>query len=84
MEHAFRRPGPDATGRRASLSRGHPREEDDGSGLERQEALPKSDPFRMPAKDKRHVVLEAGHVPPNDVLTQEVLVWLDRYLGPTG
>ena len=37
-----------------------------------------------PAKDKRHVVLEAGHVPPNDVLTQEVLDWLDRYLGPTG
>ncbi len=37
-----------------------------------------------PAKDKRHVVLEAGHVPPNDVLTQEVLDWLDRYLGPSG
>ena len=37
-----------------------------------------------PAKDKRHVVLEAGHVPPNDVLTQEVLDWLDRYLGPIG
>jgi len=37
-----------------------------------------------PAKDKRHVVLEAGHVPPNDVLTKEVLDWLDRYLGPTG
>ena len=35
-------------------------------------------------KDKRHVVLEAGHVPPNDVLTQEVLDWLDRYLGPAG
>ena len=35
-------------------------------------------------KDKRHVVLEAGHVPPNDVLTQEVLDWLDRYLGPPG
>jgi len=35
-------------------------------------------------KDKRHVVLEAGHVPPNDVLTKEVLDWLDRYLGPTG
>jgi len=37
-----------------------------------------------PAKDKRHLVLEAGHVPPNDVLTKEVLDWLDRYLGPTG
>ena len=37
-----------------------------------------------PAKDKRHVVLEAGHVPPNEVLTREVLDWLDRYLGATG
>ncbi|MGZ6131550.1 MAG: protein kinase domain-containing protein [Myxococcaceae bacterium] len=37
-----------------------------------------------PAKDKRHLVLEAGHVPPNDVLSQEVLDWLDRYLGPSG
>jgi formylglycine-generating enzyme required for sulfatase activity/tRNA A-37 threonylcarbamoyl transferase component Bud32/dienelactone hydrolase len=37
-----------------------------------------------PAKDRRHVVLEAAHVPPNDVLTQEVLDWLDRYLGPAG
>jgi dienelactone hydrolase len=37
-----------------------------------------------PGKDKRHVVLEAGHIPPNDVLTQEVLDWLDRYLGPAG
>ena len=35
-------------------------------------------------KDKKHVVLEAGHVPPNDVLTKEVLDWLDRYLGPAG
>jgi pimeloyl-ACP methyl ester carboxylesterase len=37
-----------------------------------------------PGKDKRHLVLEAGHVPPNDVLTKEVLDWLDRYFGPTG
>jgi eukaryotic-like serine/threonine-protein kinase len=34
------------------------------------------------AADKRHVVFEAGHVPPNDLLTKEVLDWLDRYLGP--
>jgi cephalosporin-C deacetylase-like acetyl esterase len=35
-----------------------------------------------PAKDKRYVVLEtAGHLPPNDLLTKEVLEWLDRYLG---
>jgi formylglycine-generating enzyme required for sulfatase activity len=34
-----------------------------------------------PPGHKRHVVLEAGHVPPNDLLTREVLDWLDRYLG---
>jgi dienelactone hydrolase len=37
-----------------------------------------------PAKDKRHVIFEAGHVPPNDLLMKEVLDWLDRYLGPVG
>jgi hypothetical protein len=44
------------------------------------------DPFfnglGTPVKDKRHVVFEAGHVPPNDLLIREVLDWLDRYLGP--
>ena len=35
-----------------------------------------------PAASKRHVVFEAGHVPPNELLTKEVLDWLDRYLGP--
>jgi hypothetical protein len=35
-----------------------------------------------PPKDKRHVILEAGHVPPNEILTQEVLE--DRYLGRPG
>jgi len=35
------------------------------------------------AGDKRHVVFDSGHVPPNDLLTREVLDWLDRYLGPT-
>jgi len=35
------------------------------------------------AEDKRHVVFESGHVPPNDLLTREVLDWLDRYLGLT-
>jgi len=34
-----------------------------------------------PPGDKRHVILEAGHVPPNDLLTKEVLDWLDHYLG---
>ncbi len=33
------------------------------------------------AKDKRHVVVDSGHVPPNDVIAKEMLAWLDRYLG---
>ncbi len=44
------------------------------------------DPFfkalGTPAQDKRHVVFEAGHVPPSDLLIREVLDWLDHYLGP--
>ena len=39
--------------------------------------------FGSPEKDKRHVVFDTGHTPPNDVLIKEVLDWLDRYLGPT-
>jgi len=38
--------------------------------------------FGTPANEKRHVIFEAGHVPPNDLLIKEVLDWLDRYLGP--
>lgn len=34
-----------------------------------------------PSKDKRHVVFEAGHVPPNDLMIKEILDWLDRYQG---
>jgi eukaryotic-like serine/threonine-protein kinase len=32
-------------------------------------------------KDKQHVVFEAGHVPPNELMIKEVLDWLDRYQG---
>jgi formylglycine-generating enzyme required for sulfatase activity/dienelactone hydrolase len=35
-----------------------------------------------PSKDKRHVVAEAGHAIPNDLLMKEILDWLDHYLGP--
>ncbi|MGE5327429.1 MAG: protein kinase domain-containing protein [Deltaproteobacteria bacterium] len=38
--------------------------------------------FGTPAKDKRYVVFESGHVPPSDWVIKEVLNWLDRYLGP--
>lgn len=36
-----------------------------------------------PATEKRHAVLEGGHIPPRpqDVF-KEILDWLDRYLGP--
>jgi len=35
-----------------------------------------------PAGDKRHTVLEGGHVLPLDDVAREMLPWLDRYLGP--
>jgi eukaryotic-like serine/threonine-protein kinase len=38
--------------------------------------------FGAPDKDKRRVVCESGHVPPNDLMMKEILDWLDRYLGP--
>lgn len=42
--------------------------------------------FKMlgtPAPDKRHAVLEGGHLPPRPLLVfKEILDWLDRYLGP--
>ena len=38
--------------------------------------------FGASEKDKRHVVVEGGHVLPRYVVTKEVLDWLDRYLGP--
>jgi hypothetical protein len=34
-----------------------------------------------PEKDKRRVVVDSGHIPPNDLLVKEMLDWLDRYLG---
>ena len=41
--------------------------------------------FRLlgaPAKDKRHIVLDTGHVLPPELLIKETLDWLDLYLGP--
>ncbi len=41
--------------------------------------------FRLlgaPAKDKRQVIFESSHVPPNELLIKEMLDWLDQYLGP--
>jgi hypothetical protein len=36
-----------------------------------------------PPEDKRHALLEGGHLPPNRrAIIREVLDWLDRYLGP--
>jgi hypothetical protein len=41
--------------------------------------------FRLlgaPEKDKRHVVLEGGHIVPRLKMIKETLDWFDRYLGP--
>jgi eukaryotic-like serine/threonine-protein kinase len=35
-----------------------------------------------PEKDKRHAVLEGGHIPPYDQMVKEILDWLDKYQGP--
>jgi eukaryotic-like serine/threonine-protein kinase len=35
-----------------------------------------------PDKDKRHAVLEGGHIPPYDKMEKEILDWLDKYQGP--
>jgi formylglycine-generating enzyme required for sulfatase activity/cephalosporin-C deacetylase-like acetyl esterase len=34
-----------------------------------------------PEKDKRHVVLDGGHIPPYDQTVKEILDWLDKYQG---
>jgi eukaryotic-like serine/threonine-protein kinase len=36
----------------------------------------------VPEPDKRHAILEGGHLPPRVAIIKEVLAWLDRYLGP--
>jgi pimeloyl-ACP methyl ester carboxylesterase len=42
--------------------------------------------FRLlgaPTTDKRHAILEGGHIPSDRrEIIREVLEWLDRYLGP--
>jgi eukaryotic-like serine/threonine-protein kinase len=35
-----------------------------------------------PEKDKRHAVLDGGHIPPYDQMVKEILDWLDKYQGP--
>jgi pimeloyl-ACP methyl ester carboxylesterase len=35
-----------------------------------------------PDDDKRHMLLDAGHILPQDALNKEMLGWLDHYLGP--
>ena len=35
-----------------------------------------------PDKDKRHAVLDGGHIPPYQGIMKEVLDWLDKYQGP--
>jgi eukaryotic-like serine/threonine-protein kinase len=35
-----------------------------------------------PAKDKRHAILDGGHIPPYEQMVREILDWLDKYQGP--
>lgn len=34
-----------------------------------------------PEEDKRHALIEGGHIPPQVEAIKETLDWLDRYLG---
>jgi pimeloyl-ACP methyl ester carboxylesterase len=44
---------------------------------------PLFDLLGLPSEDKRHVVLEGGHLPwHRQEVIDHVLAWLDRYLGP--
>jgi hypothetical protein len=41
--------------------------------------------FRLlgtPARDKRHALFDAGHLPDRNDIIRETLDWLDKYLGP--
>ena len=44
--------------------------------------IPMFQAFSTPQKDKRHVILEAGHWVERNDRIREILDWLDRYLGP--
>ena len=35
-----------------------------------------------PAKDKKIVIYESGHLVPRNEFVRESLSWLDKYLGP--
>jgi cephalosporin-C deacetylase-like acetyl esterase len=44
--------------------------------------LPLFNLLGTPAKDKRHILCESGHIPPRQDRIRESLAWLDKYLGP--
>jgi serine/threonine protein kinase/cephalosporin-C deacetylase-like acetyl esterase len=43
---------------------------------------PMYDSLGTDKKDKRHILLDTGHLVPADAVAQELHGWLDRYLGP--
>jgi len=45
---------------------------------------PLFDGLGTPPEDKRHVVLDGGHLPQGADMVREILDWLDEYLGPVG
>jgi hypothetical protein len=42
------------------------------------------DRLGLPERDKRLVIIDAGHIPPRLPVIKETLDWLDRSLGPVG
>jgi formylglycine-generating enzyme required for sulfatase activity/pimeloyl-ACP methyl ester carboxylesterase len=36
----------------------------------------------VPNSQKRHVIFDSGHIPPENPVVRESLAWFDRYLGP--
>ena len=47
-----------------------------------QQQIPMFNLLGSPPPDKRHFLVEGGHVPPRNLVVKESLDWLDRYLGP--
>jgi dienelactone hydrolase len=44
--------------------------------------VPMFESLGTPRELKRHAILVGGHLPPKELIVNEVLAWLDLYLGP--
>jgi hypothetical protein len=43
---------------------------------------PMFDLLGTPAKDKKIIIYESGHLVPRTDFVREALIWFDQYLGP--